>query len=120
MFHLFVYLNIREALAEILEVVERDVPTRGVYLRKARLGPVERASHATDLVLLCLAIGIGGLLGLPAIHAGGLTIGQDEATCTVYGMPRACGELGVLIRVVPLSEIPGEILQAVRRRRPAS
>jgi len=36
-----------------------------------------------------------------------------------YGMPRACAELGVLIRVVPLSEIPGEILQAVRRRRPA-
>jgi putative transport protein len=97
-------------LAEIVEVLERDVPTRGVYLRKvlragqelplgskvvlergdvltligakrhvdrvaARLGPVERASHATDLVWLCLAIGIGGLLGLPAIHVGGLTIG---------------------------------------------
>src|SRR5258708_23799075 len=41
----------------------------------ARLGSVERASHATDLVWLCLAIGIGGLLGLPVIHAGGLTIG---------------------------------------------
>jgi len=36
---------------------------------------VERASHATDLVWLCLAIGIGGLLGLPTIHAAGLTIG---------------------------------------------
>jgi putative transport protein len=97
-------------LAEIVEVLERDVATRGVYLRKvlragqelplgskvvlergdvltligakrhvdrvaARLGPVERASHATDLVWLCLAIGIGGLLGLPVIHVGGLTIG---------------------------------------------
>jgi putative transport protein len=97
-------------LAEIGEVLERDVATRGVYLRKvlragqelplgskvvlergdvltligakqhvdrvaARLGPVERASHATDLVWLCLAIGIGGLLGLPVIHVGGLTIG---------------------------------------------
>jgi putative transport protein len=97
-------------LAEIVEVLERDVATRGVYLRKvlragqelplgskvvlergdlltligaklhvdrvaARLGPVERASHATDLVWLCLAIGIGGLLGLPAIHVRGLTIG---------------------------------------------
>ena len=97
-------------LAEIIELLERDVPTRGVYLRKvlragqelplgsklvlergdvltligakrhvdrvaARLGPVERASHATDLVWLCLAVGIGGLLGLPAIHVAGLTIG---------------------------------------------
>jgi putative transport protein len=100
---------VHRTLAEIVEVLERDVPTRGVYLRKvlragqelplgskvvlergdvltligakrhvdrvaARLGPVERASHATDLVWLCLAIGIGGLLGLPAIHVGGLTI----------------------------------------------
>jgi putative transport protein len=101
---------VHRTLAEIVEVLERDVATRGVYLRKvlragqelplgskvvlergdvltligakrhvdrvaARLGSVERASHATDLVWLCLAIGIGGLLGLPAIHAGGLTIG---------------------------------------------
>jgi putative transport protein len=34
----------------------------------AQLGSVERASHATDLVSLCLAIGIGGLIGLPALH----------------------------------------------------
>jgi two-component system chemotaxis response regulator CheB len=50
---------------------------------------------------------------------GGLTIGQDEATCTVYGMPRACAELGILSRIVPLFEIPGEILQAARQRKPA-
>jgi len=41
----------------------------------AQLGPVQRASHATNLVWLCLAIGIGGLLGLPAIHVGGVSIG---------------------------------------------
>jgi putative transport protein len=95
---------VHRTLAEIVEVLERDVATRGVYLRKvlragqelplgskvvlergdvltligakrhvdrvaARLGPVERASHATDLVWLCLAIGIGGLLGLPVMTA---------------------------------------------------
>src|SRR5271170_2499693 len=100
---------VHRTLAEIVEVLERDAATRGVYLRKVlragqelplgskvvlergdvltligakrhvdqvaeRLGTVERASHATDLVWLCLAIGIGGLLGLPAIHAGGLRI----------------------------------------------
>jgi putative transport protein len=101
---------VHRTLAEIIELLERDVPTRGVYLRKvlragqelplgsnlvlergdvltligakrhvdrvaARLGPVERASDATDLVWLCLAVGIGELLGLPAIHVAGLTIG---------------------------------------------
>jgi putative transport protein len=41
----------------------------------AQLGSVERASHATDLISLCLAIGIGGLIGLPALHIAGLSIG---------------------------------------------
>ena len=66
--------------------------------------------------VILTGMGRDGSQGMKAIHhAGGLTIGQDVATCTVYGMPRACAELGVLIRVVPLSEIPGELLQAVRR-----
>ena len=50
-------------------------------------------------------------------RAGGLTIGQDEATCTVYGMPRVCAELGILARVVPLSQIPKQILEATQFRR---
>jgi two-component system chemotaxis response regulator CheB len=75
-------------------------------------------SRAMGVILT--GMGSDGSQGMKAIHAaGGLTIGQDEATCTVYGMPRACAELGVLMRVVPLSEIPGEILQCVRRRMPA-
>lgn len=39
------------------------------------LGPVLRASNATDLVSICLAIGIGGLIGLPALHLGKLSVG---------------------------------------------
>src|SRR6266700_278663 len=52
----------------------------------ARLGPVERASHATDLTWLCLAIGIGGLLGLPAIHVRGLTIGLGLPVCVLLAL----------------------------------
>ena len=75
-------------------------------------------SRAMGVILT--GMGSDGSQGMKAIHgAGGLTIGQDEATCTVYGMPRACAELGVLVRVVPLSEIQGELLRAVRRRMPA-
>jgi two-component system chemotaxis response regulator CheB len=56
-----------------------------------------------------------GVQGMKAIgKAGGLTVGQDEASCTVYGMPRSCAEAGVLQRVVSLTQIPGEILQATR------
>lgn len=41
----------------------------------AQLGSVERASNATDLISICLAIGIGGLIGLPALHLTRLSIG---------------------------------------------
>lgn len=63
-------------------------------------------------------MGSDGALGMKAIHrAGGFTVGQDEPSCTVYGMPRACAELGILDRVVPLSEIPHEILLSTHSRR---
>ena len=41
----------------------------------AQLGPVERASHATDLMLICLAIGVGGLVGIPTFKLAGLHVG---------------------------------------------
>lgn len=75
-------------------------------------------SHAMGVIMT--GMGSDGAEGMKAIHrAGGLTIGQDEATCTVYGMPRVCAELGVLHRIVPLPEIPGQIIQATRRRKRA-
>jgi putative transport protein len=41
----------------------------------AQLGSVVRASNATDLISICLTIGIGGLIGLPALHLSKLSIG---------------------------------------------
>jgi two-component system chemotaxis response regulator CheB len=70
--------------------------------------------------VIMTGMGSDGAEGMKAIYrAGGLTIGQDEASCAVYGMPRACAEARVLNRVVPLAEIPLQIMQATRRRRPA-
>lgn len=52
-----------------------------------------------------------GAQGMKAIHqAGGHTLGQDAATCAVYGMRRACAELGILKRTAPISRIAAEIL----------
>ena len=74
--------------------------------------------HALGVILT--GMGSDGAEGMSAIyHNGGFTIGQDEATCSVYGMPRACAELGILRRVVALSDIPAHILQATRQRKRA-
>lgn len=70
--------------------------------------------------IIMTGMGADGAEGMNAIHRrGGLTIGQDESTCTVYGMPRACAEAGVLSRVAPLSQIPSLILKATRYRKRA-
>jgi two-component system, chemotaxis family, protein-glutamate methylesterase/glutaminase len=75
-------------------------------------------SQAMGIVMT--GMGEDGTLGMQAIHRqGGLTLGQDEYSCVVYGMPRACAELGILNAVVPLSQIPNQIMQATRYRKRA-
>lgn len=84
------------------------------------MNSVAEAFRNLALGVIMTGMGSDGAEGMQSIYRqGGLTLGQDEATCTVYGMPRACAELGVLTRVVPLSQIPAQILQATRYRRRA-
>lgn len=54
--------------------------------------------------------GADGLLEMR--EAGATTIGQDEATSVVYGMPRAAQEIGAVGRQLPLSKIAEAILES--------
>lgn len=84
------------------------------------MNSVAAAFKELALGVIMTGMGSDGAAGMQSIHRqGGHTIGQDEATCTVYGMPRACAELGILTRVVPLSQIPDQILKATHYRRRA-
>lgn len=81
---------------------------------------VAEVYHDRALGVIMTGMGSDGAEGMSDIYrAGGLTIGQDEATCAVYGMPRACAELGILSRMVSLDDIPAQILQATRQRKRA-
>ncbi|MGE5516158.1 MAG: protein-glutamate methylesterase/protein-glutamine glutaminase [Bacteroidota bacterium] len=53
--------------------------------------------------------GADGLLSMR--RAGASTIGQDEASCVVYGMPKSAREIGAVERELPLSRIAEEILR---------
>lgn len=80
---------------------------------------VAEVFHSLAMGIIMTGMGADGALGMQAIHReGGLTVGQDEATCAVYGMPRTCAEMGILKRVVPLNEIPKQILSALGYRKP--
>lgn len=70
--------------------------------------------------VIMTGMGADGAAGMTAIfREGGITIGQDEASCAVYGMPRVCAQLGVLTHVLSLSHIPVQIIDATLRRKPA-
>jgi two-component system chemotaxis response regulator CheB len=60
--------------------------------------------------LLMTGMGEDGALGLGSIKAsGGYTMAQDEASCVVFGMPRAALDRGHVHEVVSLDAIPGRL-----------
>ncbi len=84
------------------------------------MNSVATAYGSAALGVIMTGMGCDGLEGIKAIYRRrGITIGQDESTCTVYGMPRACAEVNILTRVVPLSQITAEILRATLYRKRA-
>src|SRR5262245_40755335 len=62
----------------------------------------------------CLAVVLTGMGqdglrgGEHVVRAGGALIAQDEASCVVWGMPRAVTEAGLASHVVPLTAVAGE------------
>lgn len=65
--------------------------------------------NATGVILT--GMGADGAKGLLAMkEKGAHTIGQDEATSVVYGMPKVAFELGAVDEVLPLQKIAGAII----------
>ena len=65
--------------------------------------------------VILTGMGSDGTLGLRLLKRQGcFVISQDEATCVVYGMPKAAVDAGVVDVVLPLDAIAGRITTAVR------
>jgi len=65
--------------------------------------------------VIMTGMGSDGTKGLEILkQKGAYAIGQDEASCIVYGMPKAPADLGYLDTVVPLNKIADEITKSVR------
>ena len=74
---------------------------------------VAKTVGSRALGVIFTGMGADGAEGLRRMReAGAQTLGQDEKTCVVYGMPRAAYELGAVERQLPLDAIAGAILAA--------
>jgi two-component system chemotaxis response regulator CheB len=75
------------------------------------------ATHVKRHCVATLLTGMGkdGAAGLLAIkRSGGVTYAQDQATSTVYGMPKAALDVGATTQAIPIDMMAAKISGSVR------
>ncbi len=110
--HLTLYRRTRSRYAVRLTKTPGDV----LHIPSVDVLMLSAAEVARDRTMGVILTGMGndGSAGMKAIRAaGGYTIAQDEETSAVYGMPRACVVAGAVQKMLPLPEVPDEIVAAV-------
>lgn len=72
---------------------------------------VARVARANAVGVILTGMGRDGAQGMLAMRqAGASTIGQDEATSLIYGMPKVAFEIGAVERQLPLDRIATAVL----------
>ncbi|HET6420357.1 MAG TPA: chemotaxis response regulator protein-glutamate methylesterase [Geobacteraceae bacterium] len=89
-----------------------------IYIPSVDIMMSSMADVAGGSVLGVILTGMGndGFKGMKHIkEKGGATLVQDEATSTIYGMPKACIQGGIADLVLPLDQIGFEIAKIAER-----
>ncbi|UOA09802.1 chemotaxis response regulator protein-glutamate methylesterase [Methylobacter sp. S3L5C] len=92
--------------------VSRHCPSVDVLFRS-----VAKCAGKNALGIIMTGMGDDGAKGLKEMFdMGASTLGQDEDSCVVYGMPKEALKLGAVNRELPLSQIAHEIVAYAGRR----
>jgi len=87
-------------------LVNRHRPSVDVLFRS-----VAKCSGKNSLGIIMTGMGDDGAKGLVEMHDNGAkTIGQNEETCVVYGMPKEAVKLGAVDHEINLNSIAGKII----------
>ncbi|MDR1950150.1 MAG: chemotaxis response regulator protein-glutamate methylesterase [Spirochaetaceae bacterium] len=108
----------RKSLASIVHLSD-DPPVSG-HRPSADVLFASVAMAYTNHTLGVIMTGMGrdGAQQLGTIYKeGGITLGQDEATAVVYGMPRVAYELGHVMEQVPLDKMASRICSIAKAAR---
>lgn len=105
------HLTLRGARGKYVAQLDEGPPVSGHRPSvDVLLESVARAAGSAAVGIVLTGMGRDGARGLLAMRqAGARTIAQDEASCVVYGMPRAAVENGAAQEVLPLSRIANSI-----------
>ena len=105
--HMLLRRNGAQYHVEVIDgpLVNRHRPSVDVLFRS-----VAKCAGANALGVIMTGMGDDGAAGLLEMRkAGALTVGQDEESCVVYGMPKEAVKRGGVAKTVPLSAIAREI-----------
>ena len=109
--------------------LEIAVGTYGPYLHLSMAERVNWVRPSADVLFFTVAhiygqdalgviltgMGADGAKGLLKMkECGAYVLGQDEASCVVYGMPRAAYEIGAVDEQLPLSAMGSRIMSLAR------
>jgi len=101
------------------------------YTELSKADPVNRHRPSVDVLfhsaaqvagpntlgVIMTGMGKDGAQGLLALRkSGAYTIAQDEASCVVFGMPKAAIEIGAAVEVASLNDLAGRVLDRLGRR----
>jgi len=90
-------------------LVNRQRPSVDVLFQS-----ISKYAGANAVGVIMTGMGSDGAKGLLEIRqAGARTIGQSEASCVVFGMPKEAAKINAVEKLVPLNRIPHEIIKAL-------
>jgi two-component system chemotaxis response regulator CheB len=105
---------VKKSFLEIGVALSAEPPMLHTPSVDVMLESVAQAFSGRAVGVILTGMGHDGQQGMKAIKAAnGRTIAQDEATCVVYGMPKAVVDNGLADKIVPLENIAGEIANMV-------
>jgi len=96
-----------------LVIILSDIPGDTLFRPSVDVMMLSAASVYRRKILGVIMTGMGndGLQGMIRIKdLGGTTLAQDEASCVVYGMPKACVQNGIIDQTIPLELLANSIV----------
>ncbi|NLS02367.1 chemotaxis response regulator protein-glutamate methylesterase [Rhizobium sp. P32RR-XVIII] len=112
------HLQVANVSAPVCRLVERDPVNGHRPSVDVLFDSVAELAGRNAVGVILTGMGRDGAAGLLKMrHAGARTLGQNEKTCVVYGMPRVAHELGAVEQQLPLNAIGEEILKMTAARK---
>lgn len=101
----------RDGARYVVRVVDGPKVSRHKPSVDVLFDSVARVAGKNALAVIMTGMGSDGATGMLTMHkAGATTIAQDEASCIVFGMPKEAIKLGGAQYILPLDDIPANIV----------